>query len=69
MVLDRDNKIAYAALSERTHPVLKVFCDTLGYTTGFLYSQSNREGNRLPIYHTNVMMSIGPGLPWYALTP
>ncbi len=62
MVLDRDNKIAYAALSERTHPeVLKVFCDTLGYTAVSFTANQTVEGRRLPIYHTNVMMSIGPG--------
>ena len=61
MVLDRDNKIAYAALSERTHPeVLKVFCDTLGYTAVTFTANQTVEGKRLPIYHTNVMMSVGP---------
>ena len=57
MVLDHDNKIAYACLSSRTHPeVLDSFCDKSGYTplTFRAYDQSEK-----PIYHTNVMMCMG----------
>ena len=57
MVLDRDNKIAYACLSSRTHPeVLDSFCDKSGYTP--LTFRAYDEGQK-PIYHTNVMMCMG----------
>ena len=57
MVLDHDNKIAYACLSSRTHPeVLDSFCDKSGYTP--LTFRAYDEGQK-PIYHTNVMMCMG----------
>ncbi len=57
MVLDRENKIVYACLSIRTHPkVLDIFCNESGYKaiTFKAFDKSN-----IPIYHTNVMMSVG----------
>ena len=57
LVLDYVNRIAYASLSQRTHPeVLKQFCHDFGYETVTFQSQS--EDGR-PIYHTNVMMCVG----------
>jgi hypothetical protein len=56
MVLDRENKIAYACLSIRTNPkVLDVFCRESGYTpiTFRAFDQNNTA-----IYHTNVMMCV-----------
>lgn len=59
IVLDHVNKIAYASLSQRTHPeVLKRFCRDFGYESVMFRSES--EPGR-PIYHTNVMMCIGSG--------
>lgn len=56
MVLDRENKIAYACLSERTHPeVLQSFCEISGYRPVAYYAL-DQEGK--PIYHTNVMMCV-----------
>lgn len=62
MVLDRVNKIGYAALSERTDPhVLETFCDRFDFEkVMFTANQTVRE-KRLPIYHTNVMMCLGTG--------
>nr|WP_294944425.1 arginine deiminase-related protein [uncultured Mucilaginibacter sp.] len=57
MVLDRDNKIAYACLSPRTDAeVLKAFCDYTGYkpVTFDAFDQNHKA-----IYHTNVLMCIG----------
>ena len=57
MVLDRDNKIAYACLSPRTNAeVLKAFCEYTGYkaVTFNAFDQGGRA-----IYHTNVLMAIG----------
>ena len=59
MVLDRENKIAYAALSERTDKsVFLQFCLVFGYKPVY-FSASQLVGEQLlPIYHTNVMMSV-----------
>ncbi|AMM52695.1 hypothetical protein TH61_02055 [Rufibacter sp. DG15C] len=57
LVLDRKNKIAFACISERTHPeVVEAFCEKLGYRS-ILFHATDEQG--LPIYHTNVIMSIG----------
>jgi hypothetical protein len=56
MVLDRDNRLAYACLSPRTHlPVLNDFCSKLNYQPVVFHS-SNEAGQA--IYHTNVMMCV-----------
>jgi hypothetical protein len=57
MVLDRENKIAYACLSPRTNAeVLKAFCDYTGYTA-VTFDAFDQGGQA--IYHTNVLMAIG----------
>lgn len=59
MVLDRENKIAYAALSERTDADLFArFCADFGYKAVPFHANQTVNGQRLPIYHTNVMMCI-----------
>ncbi len=57
LILDRENKIAYAALSPRTNvQLLDKWCLLMGYTkVNFLAVDRNEE----PIYHTNVMMALG----------
>jgi len=60
LILDRPNRIVYAALSDRTSPaVLQDFCNIVGYTPVEFNAMQSVDGERLPIYHTNVMMSIG----------
>lgn len=60
MVLDRANKKAYAALSERTDRALFYrFCLDNGYQPVYFTAYQTVDEERLPIYHTNVMMSIG----------
>lgn len=57
LVLDRVNKIAYASISPRMHPeVLADFCAKMQYTP-MTFSSVNESG--MPIYHTNVVMSVG----------
>ncbi|WPU96858.1 arginine deiminase-related protein [Mucilaginibacter sabulilitoris] len=59
MVLDRENKIAYAGLSPRTdQEVLKLFGEQAGYK---IISFEAAEANGKAIYHTNVLMCIGSG--------
>ena len=62
MVLDRTNKIAYASMSERTDPqVLDKVCEDLGFRIVSFHANQTVEEQRLPIYHTNVMMCVGEG--------
>lgn len=57
MVLDRENKIAYACLSPRTDKeVLDAFCKHLNYTP-VTFDAVDSQGQA--IYHTNVMMCVG----------
>jgi hypothetical protein len=57
MVLDRDNKIAYACLSPRTsEKALADFCQQTGYKSVLFHAL---DQNGQPIYHTNVMMCVG----------
>lgn len=60
LILDRPNKVAYAALSERTSTdVLNDFCRMTHYTAITFKAMQTVDDERLPIYHTNVMMSVG----------
>ena len=60
MVLDRVNQIAYCARSERTNPTLiDMFCQKMGYSAVVFSSFQSVNGQRQPIYHTNVMMNVG----------
>jgi len=59
MVLDRENKTAYACLSVRTDAkVLEDFCARAGYQA---VSFQAFDADGFPIYHTNVMMCVGSG--------
>ena len=56
MVLDRDNKIAYACLSPRTDKaVFEEWCSKMNYKPCSFYSVDEKGGE---IYHTNVMMCV-----------
>lgn len=60
MILDRTNKIAYAALSKRTDKSLFLqFCSTFGYEPVPFTANQSVRGKRLPVYHTNVMLTVG----------
>jgi hypothetical protein len=57
MVMDHDNKIIYACISERTHPQLLIeFAKDNNYTV-IPFKAKDKSG--LPVYHTNVLMCIG----------
>ncbi|GAA4333506.1 arginine deiminase-related protein [Mucilaginibacter gynuensis] len=57
MVLDRENKIAYACISPRTNEdVLQAFSEQSGYKT-VLFHAFDQNGKA--IYHTNVLMAMG----------
>ena len=59
MILDRENKICYAAISIRTdEQAVLQFCDEFDYTPVCFNAYQNVGKERLPIYHTNVMMCV-----------
>jgi hypothetical protein len=59
MVLDRQNRIAYCALSPRADEELFVeFCEDFEYTPIVFTSNQTVNNKREAIYHTNVMMCV-----------
>lgn len=59
LLLDRVNKKAYCALSPRADEDLLIeFCEDFEYTPVSFTANQTVEGNRLAIYHTNVMMAL-----------
>ncbi len=57
MVIDHDNKMIYTSVSERTSvPVLEKFAAANGYQA-IVFLATDKNG--YPVYHTNVMMSLG----------
>jgi len=60
LILDRTHRLAYACRSARTHDAaVESFCEAFGYRS--VIFDAHDEAGR-PIYHTNVMMSVGPTL-------
>jgi hypothetical protein len=60
LVLDRGARLAYAARSPRTHPAaVERVCQELGYEP-VVFDAQDAQGRA--VYHTNVLMSVGPGL-------
>lgn len=60
LVLDRINKIAYCSLSPRAHmESLNKFCEILNFTPVVFQAIQEFKNDRIPIYHTNVMMGLG----------
>jgi hypothetical protein len=60
MVLDRENKICYAAISIRTDEfAVMQFCEEFGYRPVCFTANQDVDGKRMEIYHTNVMMCVG----------
>lgn len=57
MVIDYDNKMIYAAVSERTNlSVLEKFAASNGYQA-IVFLAADKDGR--PVYHTNVVMTLG----------
>ncbi|MFC4720714.1 citrulline utilization hydrolase CtlX [Geojedonia litorea] len=62
ILLDRVNSKAYCALSPRADEDLFIeFCEDFEYTPIVFTANQTVDGQRLPIYHTNVMMCLGEG--------
>ena len=59
MALDRVNKKAYCALSDRADEILFIeFCEDFEYSPVIFVANQSVGGKRVPIYHTNVMMCL-----------
>ncbi len=59
MIFDHDHKIAYGSVSLRLDEELfRQFCSKFGFRPVVFHSYQNAGGERLPIYHTNVMMCV-----------
>jgi hypothetical protein len=59
LILDRENRKAYCALSPRADEDLVIeFCEDFEYTPIIFKAYQTHEGERLLIYHTNVMMCV-----------
>jgi hypothetical protein len=60
LILDRENQIAYCSISERANESLvQLYCEDNGYQPIIFHATQEVEQQRLPIYHTNVMMALG----------
>ncbi len=59
MIFDHDNKLAYGSVSLRLDEKLfREFCEKFGFTPVVFHSYQTANNERLPIYHTNVMMCV-----------
>ncbi len=59
MIFDHDHNIAYGSVSLRLDEELfRQFCTKFGFRPVVFHSYQNAGGERLPIYHTNVMMCV-----------
>lgn len=64
LVLDRVNRVAYACVSPRTDEGLVArWCGEMGYTP-CCFEAVSADGT--PVYHTNVVMSVGPTVALFA---
>ncbi len=60
LLLDRVNRKAYCALSPRANEDMVIeFCEDFEYTPVIFNAYQTVNGERLPIYHTNVLMALG----------
>lgn len=59
MIFDHSNKLAYGSVSLRLDEKLFInFCESIGYSPVVFHSFQTAGNERLPIYHTNVMMCV-----------
>ena len=60
MIFDHDQKLAYGSVSLRLDEELfRKYCEKIDYVPVIFHSFQTANGERLPIYHTNVMMCVG----------
>jgi len=60
LILDHTYRIAYCAISDRSNlELLNIYCEDQQYKPISFHAGQTVHGKLLPIYHSNVMMSIG----------
>ena len=60
MIFDHENRLAYGSVSLRLdEDFFRDFCQKMDFTPVIFHSFQTVNNERLPIYHTNVMMSVG----------
>lgn len=60
LILDRENRKAYCALSDRADEDLVIeFCEDFEYTPVIFTAYHTVNGKREVVYHTNIMMCVG----------
>lgn len=60
LILDRLHDVVYASVSERMdREALGIWCDQMEYNSVVFHAKQDHNGQRVPIYHTNVMMCLG----------
>lgn len=60
LILDRQNRKAYCALSDRADEELVIeFCEDFEYTPVIFTAYQTVAGERKVIYHTNILMCVG----------
>ena len=63
LLLDRQHRKAYCALSPRADEDLLIeFCEDFDYAPVIFHANQSVNGERLAIYHTNVMMCLGENM-------
>jgi len=63
LILDRENRKAYCAISPRANEeLLFEFCEDFEYLPIPFKAYQTVDEKRLPIYHTNVMMCVGTNI-------
>ena len=59
IIFDHDYQLAYGSVSLRLdEEIFRKFCHKIGYEPVVFHSFQNAGADRLPIYHTNVMMCV-----------
>ncbi len=59
IIFDHDYQLAYGSVSLRLdEEIFRKFCHKIGYEPVVFHSFQNAGAERLPIYHTNVMMCV-----------
>lgn len=60
LILDHIAKLAYCSISPRANPeLLQKFCAEFSYQPVVFTAYQTHQNQRMPIYHTNVLMALG----------
>jgi hypothetical protein len=64
LLFDHYNKIAFAAISERTHPLMvEKVCEKLGYKSVLFETEMQLNNKSATVYHTNTLLYFAGNIP------